>query len=388
MTRAPLLQVVLCALLTAPLTHATDVGLHDSARTRLEIGALPIVFFSTDDGVSLGTLVQLAGYERGTPLYGWRVAIQAKAAVIGDANGDLTVPHHDHFVRLDLPRVLPGLRLRVDLGFERSVRHWHGLGNASTDVGDASGYTWTHPTLGASARLTLPYHLFVVAGLRFTYNNLEVNAGSQLARDTSDGFVRTDGPHGLVAGQLGLEFDLRNHETVPTRGVLYNLTLTAATTHDRSAYFGELSLGARAYLPLAQELLVLAARLEAHFMVGEPPVYALRSLGNKNGVRGIPAGRYHGLASAVGSLELRSQFWAFRLWDSRMVLGAAAFADTGRVWAQAGTRSPLRDGTGLDLKSGFGGGVRLRWGDSLLIRMDAAGSSDGHAVYVDLDHAF
>ncbi len=58
------------------------------------------------------------------------------------------------------------------------------------------------------------------------------------------------------------------------------------------------------------------------------------------------------------------------------MLGAAAFFDAGRVWADYG-RNPELDGDGLGLKYGVGGGPRLRVGRPLIVRVDLAASNDG-----------
>ncbi len=79
----------------------------------------------------------------------------------------------------------------------------------------------------------------------------------------------------------------------------------------------------------------------------------------------------------------------------RFRLGASGFLDGGRLWAENGSRSDL-DGDGLGLKWGAGGGPRLRWGESVLLRIDVAYSpsaADVHpfapvAFYVTFGHAF
>jgi hypothetical protein len=65
------------------------------------------------------------------------------------------------------------------------------------------------------------------------------------------------------------------------------------------------------------------------------------------------------------------------------------FFDTGRTWADYRALTHL-DGEGLGLKIGAGGGLRLQWGETFLIRVDPAWSPDADPVgfYVDINHAF
>jgi hypothetical protein len=84
------------------------------------------------------------------------------------------------------------------------------------------------------------------------------------------------------------------------------------------------------------------------------------------------------------------------------MFGAAAFVDAGRVWADfeggdvdvlgpdgAVDRRPLDDGlAGFEL--GVGGGLRLRWGETFIIRLDAAYSPtlDTFGFYIDVGDSF
>jgi hypothetical protein len=62
------------------------------------------------------------------------------------------------------------------------------------------------------------------------------------------------------------------------------------------------------------------------------------------------------------------------------VLGVAAFVDSGRTWTELGRSNPALDGTGLGLKVGLGGGLRLQQGRTMLLRFDVAWSPDADPV--------
>jgi hemolysin activation/secretion protein len=97
-------------------------------------------------------------------------------------------------------------------------------------------------------------------------------------------------------------------------------------------------------------------------------------------VRGVPAQRYYGKVKVFQNLEARSEIWPFRLWGKPMVLGVALFADAGRVWSELTPRHTDLDGTGVGLKYGLGGGLRLKQGETFVVRVDLAWSPDARPV--------
>ncbi len=63
-----------------------------------------------------------------------------------------------------------------------------------------------------------------------------------------------------------------------------------------------------------------------------------------------------------------------------MVLSVAACLDGGRSWTELGHTHPDLDGTGLGLKYGIGGGLRLQEGHTFVVRADVAWSPDARPV--------
>ena len=90
----------------------------------------------------------------------------------------------------------------------------------------------------------------------------------------------------------------------------------------------------------------------------------------------MPAQRYYGKVKLFGNVEVRSEILHFRVQHKSMVWGAALFADGGRSWTQLGQSNPALDGTGLGLKHGLGGGLRLQEGQTFIVRGDIAWSPD------------
>jgi outer membrane protein assembly factor BamA len=197
---------------------------------------------------------------------------------------------------------------------------------------------------------------------------------------------------------MGLVRDTRNHETVPTRGYYHDASLRCGAGMRNGDSYCAVNITSRGYLGIVGEYLVLAGRVLGDAEFGRPPLLELTRYGGveagtgpggSRGIRGIPQGRLAGKTKVIANLEVRSFFLPFSVGGQRFCLGTVLFADAGRVWAEALTASE-RDGS-FRVHWGTGGGLRLRWGDSLLVRADVAYAplgADLHAVpaiYIDVD---
>ncbi len=104
------------------------------------------------------------------------------------------------------------------------------------------------------------------------------------------------------------------------------------------------------------------------------------AIGGGKAVRGVPAQRYYGKVKVFGNLEVTTPIRSFTLRGKALVLGLAAFLDGGRTWTELGRAHPELDGTGLGLKYGVGGGLRLQEGRTFLLRLDLAWSPDARPL--------
>ena len=149
--------------------------------------------------------------------------------------------------------------------------------------------------------------------------------------------------------------------------------------------YERLNVTARFYTTPVHNVTVLF-RVVGDTLLGDPPFYELArfdetpAIGGSKAVRGVPAQRYYGKVKLFGNIELRSELLHFSVHHKRMVLGAAMFADGGRSWTQLGELNPALDGTGLGLKYGLGGGLRLQEGQTFIVRGDVAWSPDARPV--------
>ena len=110
----------------------------------------------------------------------------------------------------------------------------------------------------------------------------------------------------------------------------------------------------------------------------------MRRLANRNA---LLAKAVDGQIKLIANVELRSRFLFFRMSGQPASLGAVAFFDAGRVWADYEARPEL-DGGGHPLAVGLGGGLRLRVGETFIVRFDVGWSPGDVAVAFDVGHVF
>ncbi len=374
------------------------VGATQPESERLEYSVIPAVTYNRDDGLGMGLLGVLADFEEQYWPYRFRLEVLTFYYLREEVNGNLELPTHVHWVLVDFPGLLgPLVRIRFQAGYASLNRFYYGLGN-DTPASEGSGrfyqFERAGPPIELTTRVTLPYNFYLVGIAQFTYNFIEVFDGSKLESDI-DGDAGTftrdalfgASEHALLLFKLSLEWDTRDHETVPRSGMFHEVQLQGGFGVPEDFGFGAVSLTSRFYQSLWREYLVVAARVLADLYFGRPPFYLMPYLGDPWSVRGVPAGRYRGKVRVVGNLELRSRFAAVQAGGHQFHFGVAAFVDTGRVWTDYDAHPEL-DGKGHGLKVGIGGGLRFQWGETVILRFDTAWSPDGLGYYLDISHIF
>lgn len=266
----------------------------------------------------------------------------------------------------------------------------------------------------------IPAHkrrLEVLVGASYLYNAFRAYPGSKFAEDLAT--RETDTPdgdtlrakmqgvtnHSVLSFNLGLLYDTRDHEYVTTHGHVAEQPVERDARGQHQPLAGDRLEVRAADEELRERELLVDTRREAHRQLREAAFYELANFGvlvQRDGpggswsVRGVPRQRYFGKQKAVANLELRSMFWRFNIKHQRFGLGALAFVDAGRVWTDYDTVKLA----GLDvdatydrlfgLKVGVGGGLRITWGETLVIRADPAYSptDDSFGFYVDIGQMF
>ncbi|NJK32060.1 MAG: BamA/TamA family outer membrane protein [Deltaproteobacteria bacterium] len=266
-------------------------------------------------------------------------------------------------------------------------------------------------------RWPVPTHkrrLEALVGVSFAYNAFRVYEDSKLeqdleirASDTPDGatlrrLMHGVDDHAVMTANLGLLYDTRDHEYTPTHGSFTELSTRLSPGIDDDLQFAQLFFSTTNYQPLFRSYLVLASRVAFDWLFGRPPFYELAQFGvltQRDGpggswsIRGVPRQRYFGKQKAIASFELRSMLYRFDIKTQRFGIGALAFVDMGRVWTDY---RPVElggadaDGDFFDIKVGVGGGLRITWGETLVIRVDPAYSPTDRnfGFYVDIGQMF
>lgn len=376
---------------------------HEDLRDKTEWAGFPVVGGSTDVGVQFGAAGTVTHVGGGFKPYWWKADALISASVKGGPRGTEIV-QQSHDLRMDIPGGANGkARLQPGVFFDRTVNAgYFGLGNATRVVTNPDGtfgsrYQYTHQEFRTRLNIRTPIDgpWSAQYGWQLRYVNPSAYAESRLAIDAttrlSDGrpLVRGLEPLGIGIVNGGLIYDTRDDEIFPRRGSFHlgAIRLAGATPTESGVYWGGANFILRRYVSLGGPF-VLAGRIFADFMVGQPPFYDLASAGafigidfpgGPQGIRGVPNGRYSGLIKVVGNVELRATHISFRFIGSKFRLGNTLLVDAGRVWNDY-TFSDVRDGTSIGLKYGIGGGAFLIWDTAALFRVDLAYSPDASAA--------
>lgn len=397
---------------------------HPEDEDRSEVAALPIVAGNSDIGIQFGGAAFITSLARGARPYAWKADVLLSLSLKPGPNG-VDVAQQAHDLRLDIPRFL-GSRVRVMPGLfvERHVNAgYFGLGNASQAVPFPDGsigrryHSITEEArLRLNARVPLRGSVDAMLGIQLRYTDADAYPYSKLAADAAvieaDGRPRIFGmdPIASAIPAAGIVYDTRDNEVTPRSGAFdiagmrlgVGVPAGGGTSNRGMGYVGG-SVVLRRYVPLPGPF-VFAGRVIADVMAGSAPFYDLVQgvtftpidlIGGHGGLRGVPNGRYIGKIKALASAEVRAQLVTFGLLKQRFRAGAQAFVDTGRVWNDFRV-DPDRDGRGLGLKYGVGGGMYFIWGAAAVIRMELAYSPDAASAnpgfpfgfYVADGHAF
>jgi outer membrane protein assembly factor BamA len=403
------LRLAACALaigLLAREARADDAGepveVQDTADHN-EWAGFPVIGGSTDIGVQLGVAATVTHQGDRFKPYWWKVDGLVSISVKGGPRGTEVV-QQSHDMRFDIPGGGSGkIRLMPGVFYDKTINSgYFGLGNNSPLITDRSGqvgerYQFRHEELSTrlNARSPLGGPYSTMYGWQLRYLRPRAYADSKLAIDAAtrreDGtpLIRGLQPLGIATLNQGFIYDTRDDEVFTHKGAyhLAALRLSGAVPTDSHVYWAGLNIIVRKYVPLPGSF-VLAGRIIVDLMAGNVPFYDLSQggafdpddlPGGAESVRGIPNGRYSGLVKAIANIELRRIHGAVRVFGSRFQIGTNEFFDTGRVWTNY-TFSDPRDGTGLGLKYGVGGGVFIIWDTAALFRIDVAYSPDASAA--------
>jgi outer membrane protein assembly factor BamA len=400
--------VAFSALVSAQLAHAAD---EKPKEAKNEFTVVPFVGGDSDVGLGGGYIASLARVHPEYEPYLYRVESATTTTFKSGGSSGVQVPYIDSYLLLEMPHVIDDqLRIELRVSYTReSTLKYYGLGNASKipeqrEPSDSFfEHKRIHPTFRMRARYFMTERLLFTWGAAYTQNWLVVPENTLLASDMRAGtdhvrdLLGSDENHGVAEFSYGIGWDTRNDEVSPNRGQYHTARIDFAPGgYDGVPYrWARIDLAARVYATIVPQRVTFALRVLSDLLVGDPPFYELpryddtSAVGGVKGVRGVPAQRYYGKAKVLSNAELRTELFDFRLLGKNNTFGITAFFDSGRVWADY-ERDEQLDGTGLGLKYGAGGGVRVQAGGSFVLRIDAAWSPDAHplAGYISSGHVF
>lgn len=302
----------------------------------------PWVRVGEDYGLTLGAQLQRRQYGFRKHPYAARHSLRAEYATALQAGA----------VRYDYRSLRTDNRTRFLVMAKASALdliRFYGFGNETSSFQERAFFEidQTQYTLAPSYRLQLPA-VDVLVGPVVKY------VDTRLPPTTLVGLLQpygTNGGFGQVGGRLGIVYDRRNRETVPSRGVIvsgegsfYPATWSVAES------FGEVHGLTSAYftMPLPLEP-ILALRVGGAKTWGRYPLHEAASIGGSDTVRGLIRQRYTGDAALYGNSELRLRL----LHTGSLDGGVLGLADAGRVFVQGESSNRWHTGVGGGLWFSF-----------------------------------
>jgi hypothetical protein len=184
------------------------------------------------------------------------------------------------------------------------------------------------------------------AGLGLNVNNFK-------AREEEDRFLnRSTLPQygdDRTIGSIGLliEVDTRDHLLAPRRGVLFGVQAwNYAEVFDNRSSFQKYMGDFRMYVggSLVTDIM-FAVRVHGEVLDGSFPFYEAAFMGGVHSLRGYPAQRFAGDASAFASADLRFSIGRWKLIVPTEV-GLLVLGDAGRVWVDGDSPGPIHTDLG------------------------------------------
>jgi hypothetical protein len=377
-----------------------------------EFTVVPFVGGNSDMGFGGGFIASLARLEPDVEPYLYRLEAAGSITVGPDDAGGVRVPYTDVYLLFSFPNLVRdhlGFDIRVSYTAEANLKYY-GLGNASqiSPGLDPTDSFFEHSRVHPTIRATWEYRMkpFAISwGASYTQNWFDIPEGSLLASEMQSPapYVRDllgdAKSHGTPEISAGVAWDTRDDETSPVRGlyVTEQVDVTPGTFGAADYRYARVGSAVHAFVPLIarDRRLVLALRAASDLLFGDAPFYELPrfedtfAIGGAKGVRGVPGQRYYGKIKVFSNVELRSELFSAKIFGEERRFGLVGFTDVGRLWADY-RRRPELDGTGLGLKYGVGGGLRVASGKTFVLRLDVAWSPDANPVggYLLAGHIF
>jgi Omp85 superfamily domain len=382
----------------------------DYVTPRTEIAGFPVFSYNSDFGVRFGAVGSMARFGEGVKPYRWKSTLALLAAVKPDEG--ITV----YAIRgaLDVPGLYEG-KLRLSpyaYAYRTTILPYYGIGNDTSSTvppvvaGDPNRYFQSiinevSVRLPARIHLDLPFDIVPLVVYRF--DDPSAYGGSKLAQDATPPAPGVEPvalglrPLSSVIVGGGILIDTRDNEFFPFRGHLHQIALKFIEGIPFSAdiRYGQLSTSFVWFFPLRDNV-TYATRALVDLQFGNVPYYELMQggpfrstylIGGSAGIRGVGVGRYSGPIKVVFNQEVRSMLWNPKVLGQDIHVGAGAFLDFGRVWADYTFDAP-EDGSFPGIRWGTGLAGYLAWGHVAVFRIDIAYSPTRAALTTGLPFAY
>jgi len=349
----------------------------------VQYSIIPVIGYNSDFGFVGGGLLQRNDYREGVSPF-WT-----------STSAEFTASTKGHFItKIDYERLRSfGINIRSRYRFE-GLRllstTYFGIGN-DTEFSEAS---FSEGRYFFEDR-TLQFQYWGRKNLGFYGDNVRIDSqllGAVSYRNpVSTGeetiFAET-APPGAEGGWvnqigIGIVIDKRESEVDPRSGFRFESNANFSGGLVGSDYnFSTFVMEARGYYSPFSDL-VIAQKLVYRHAIGDTPFWELPVVGGDRGLRGYALNRFRGDSSILHILEMRS--WLFSVLDDQIRIGAQAFMDTGRVFADDDRLGNLP--SGLKQTFGFGGAMSILNPD-FVFRGDVAFSDELYRIYFSFGFLF
>lgn len=221
------------------------------------------------------------------------------------------------------------------------------------------------------------------------------NGISLLRRDFEDGLISGVDGGWVSIIQTTLIFDTRDFEPDPTKGYYFEIANEYSSKYIGSQFdFDKLFIQGRAYqkIPVGKRT-VLAGRFGVGNIFGNnapffefqdqwSPEGSINALGGRQSLRGYRNNRFLARSMWFTNVELRVRLAETQIGKQRFAVGVAPFFDAGTV------RDRWQDLNFKNIKTSYGGGLRIAWDQSTVLSFDYGHSKEDRLFYFGIGQAF
>ena len=404
------------------------------------VGALPVVSFDSDLGFQYGALMNLYNYGDGSEYPNYRQSLYAEVSRFTKKSGIYRINY-------DTKDLIKNMRTFIDIsympdqaysfyGFNGYDAHYNSHWTTTDDAAYKTRVFYNYQRkffrfkvdfLGYFKNKKLHWiggvGLYSIKTAPVDLSILNKHKTTDLLPDTStlfDHYVnwgiipQSEKDGGLFTVFKGaLEYDSRDNEANPNKGVWDEIVLAAAPgfTSNMNKGFLKLSFTHRQYITLAKDRLTFAYRLGGQVsLAGHTPFYAAplifyarstaaynEGLGGSKTLRGILRNRVVGDGILYGNFEFRWKFVKFHLANQNFYFALNTFFDSGTVIQRYDVNQNLHQPDYFNfqtegLHNSAGLGLRIAMNQNFILAIDygkALNDQDGSSgIYVGLNFLF